>query len=183
MNETKNISERGWLWLIGVVSVVVVATVALLLVQSQDQSSDVANTQIYLLPKLNAVLNSLTFLCLLVGFYFIKNQMINAHKRVMISAFIFSVFFLVSYITYHYAAPHTSFGGSGFIQYVYYFILITHILLAIAVVPLALITFFRAWKMDYQKHKKIARWTLPIWLYVSITGVVVYLMIAPYYPL
>lgn len=174
-------SDKKWLTLIGIVSVLVVGIVGWLLVQSQGMDAPYSE-KIYLLPQFNAVINGITFLLLLTGFIFIKNGQVNAHRSVMITAFIFSIMFLISYLTYHYGAPHTSFGGEGMIKYIYYFVLISHILLAIAIIPLALITLFRAWKMDYFKHKKIAKWTLPIWLYVSLTGVLVYLMISPYYP-
>ncbi len=175
------LSEKLWLRLISAISVLVVGVVAFLLIQSQGMDAPL-NEKIYLLPEFNAYINALTFLLLLIGFVLIKNGKVVAHRSAMVSAFIFSVIFLISYLTYHYGAPHTSFGGEGLVKYIYYFILISHILLAITVVPLALITLFRAWRMDYFKHKKIARWTLPIWLYVSLTGVIVYLMIEPYYP-
>lgn len=177
----QTLSERTWLGIIGAVSVIVVIVVGLLIAQSQGMDAPVSE-QIYILPELNAYINALTFLCLFLGYVAIRRQQYQVHKSFMVSAFTLSIFFLVSYITYHYGAPHTSFGGSGMIAYTYYFILITHILLAIVIVPMALITVFRAWRMDYAKHKKIARWTLPIWLYVSSTGVIVYLMISPYYP-
>ena len=100
----------------------------------------------------------------------------------MLSAFIFSAVFLLSYVTYHSSAPETKFGGAGLIKGIYLFLLLTHIVLASIIVPLALLTLYRIWKNQVEKHKKIARWTFPIWLYVSITGVIVYLMISPYYP-
>ena len=177
----QTLSERAWLSIIGAISVIVVVVVGLLVAQSQGMSRPMVE-QIYILPELNAYINALTFLRLLFGYVAIRRQQYRVHKSFMVSAFTLSVFFLVSYISYHYGAPHTSFGGSGLIAYLYYFILITHILLAITIVPLALITVFRAWRLDHAKHKKIAKWTLPIWLYVSSTGVIVYLMISPYYP-
>ncbi len=175
------VSEKTWLGIIGLISILVVVIVGWLIGQSQGMTGPVSD-QIYILPELNAYINSLTFLCLLAGFVAIRLKRFQTHKSFMVSAFVLSVLFLISYITYHYEAPHTSYGGSGWMAYTYYFILITHILLAIVIVPLALITVFRAWRMDYKKHKKVAKWTLPIWLYVSATGVVVYLMISPYYP-
>lgn len=177
----QTLSEKRWLGLIGFISITVVAIVGLLLAQSRGMDAPISQ-QIYILPELNAYINSLTFICLTAGFVAIRKRLFQVHQSFMISAFILSVLFLVSYITYHYGAPHTSFGGEGILAFTYYSILITHILLAIVIVPLALITVFRAWRMDYQKHKKIARWTLPIWLYVSLSGVIVYLMISPYYP-
>lgn len=177
----QTVSEKTWLAIIGGISVLVIVIVGLLLVQSQGMSAPVSE-QIYLLPELNAYINTLTFICLVAGFIAIKKRHFKVHQSFMVTAFMLSVLFLVSYLTYHYGSPHTSYGGSGILAYTYYFILITHILLAIVIVPLALVTVFRAWRMDYNKHKKIAKWTLPIWLYVSATGVVVYLMISPYYP-
>jgi putative membrane protein len=173
-------NERKWYVLIGVISVVVVGVVALLLFAAQDATA--GSPEIYILPKLNALINSTVSILLIAGLYFILNKQIKAHKSCMIAAFTLSALFLVSYIIYHYNAPHTSFEGEGLIRQFYFFILISHIILAIFIVPLVLITLFRAWREDFEKHKRIARWTFPIWLYVSITGVAVYLMISPYYP-
>jgi putative membrane protein len=134
-----------------------------------------------LLPRLNAIFNSFTFVFLLAALYFIKQKNITLHKRFVFAAFTSTTFFLLSYVTYHYLTESTSYGGEGPLKYVYFFILITHILLAIVIVPLALITVTRGLNMQVEKHRKIARWTMPLWLYVSLTGVLVYLMIAPYY--
>lgn len=172
--------ERTWLIGISIISVVVVSIVALLLWLAQTAGE--TNPAIYTLPKLNALINTTVAVLLTTGFYFIRKKNIEAHRTCMYASFILSVLFLVSYITYHYNAPHTSFGGEGAVRYIYFFILLTHILLATAIVPLALVTLFRILNLQPQKHKKIARITLPIWIYVSITGVVVYLMISPYYP-
>ena len=134
-----------------------------------------------LLPRLNAIFNSFTFVFLLAALYFIKQKNITLHKRFIFAAFTSTTFFLLSYVTYHYLTESTSYGGEGPLKYIYFFILITHILLAIVIVPLALITVTRGLNMQVEKHRKIARWTMPLWLYVSLTGVLVYLMIAPYY--
>ena len=147
------------------------------------------------LPKLNAVLNGSCSILLLVSLYFIKQRNITMHKRVNIAAFCLSSLFLVSYILFHWMAPETKFGdvdGNGIatdaekaavggIRYVYYVILITHIVLAALVLPLILMSFYRGLQMQVEKHKKLVRWTFPIWLYVTVTGVIVYLMISPYY--
>lgn len=132
-------------------------------------------------PRFNAIMNTLTTLMLLIGLFFIKQKNIQAHKYCMTTAIILSVFFLLSYVTYHSMAESTSFGGEGVLKYIYYFVLITHIILAAVIVPLVLITFVRALMNDFAKHRKIAKWTLPLWLYVTVTGVMVYLMISPYY--
>lgn len=134
-----------------------------------------------ILPALNASLNFTTAVLLLTGFYFIRNKKIASHRICMIGAFTLSAIFLVSYVTYHSLTEPTSFEGTGWIRPVYYTILISHIILAAAIVPLVLITITRALRERFDRHKKIARWTFPIWLYVSITGVIVYLMLSPYY--
>lgn len=137
--------------------------------------------EVTILPLLNAIFNSFTFIFLVVALVSIKQKNIKRHRTFIWSAFTSTTLFLVSYVTYHYLTESTSYGGEGIIRYIYFFILITHILLAIAVVPLALFSLVRGLTNNIEKHKKIARWTMPIWLYVSITGVLVYLMIAPYY--
>jgi putative membrane protein len=134
-----------------------------------------------LLPRLNAIFNSFTFVFLLAALYFIKQKNITLHKRFIFAAFTSTTLFLLSYVTYHYLTESTKYGGEGPLKYIYFFILITHILLAIVIVPLALITVTRGLNMQVEKHRKIARWTMPLWLYVSLTGVIVYLMISPYY--
>ncbi|MBC8173264.1 MAG: DUF420 domain-containing protein [Chitinophagales bacterium] len=133
------------------------------------------------LPKLNAILNSAVSLLLMTGFYFIKNKNIRAHKLCMLSAFSLSGLFLISYVVYHSASESTTFGGVGFVKSLYYFILLTHIFLAAVILPFILITVSRALTERFDKHRKIARITFPLWLYVSVTGVIVYLMISPYY--
>ena len=134
-----------------------------------------------ILPMLNAIFNSFTFITLLIAFYAIKQKNIKRHRTFIWCAFGSTTLFLISYVTYHYLTESTSYGGEGFIRYVYFFILITHIILAIVVVPLALFSLARGIKNQVAKHRRIARWTMPIWLYVSATGVIVYLMISPYY--
>jgi putative membrane protein len=134
-----------------------------------------------ILPALNASLNFTTALLLLTGFYFIRNRKIHSHRLCMITAFCFSALFLISYVTYHTLTEPTSYGGEGIMRTIYFAILITHIVLAAAIVPLVLITLVRGLQEKFDRHRKIARWTFPLWLYVSITGVVVYLMLSPYY--
>lgn len=129
------------------------------------------------LPALNATLNSIATLLLLFGYYFIKRREINRHKLCMGLAFVTSCAFLASYLVYHYYAGSVPFEKEGWIRPVYFAILISHIILAAAVPPLALMTLYRAWKEQFDKHRKIARWTWPIWMYVSVTGVVIYVML------
>lgn len=134
------------------------------------------------LPVINATLNATSALLLAIGYLFIRRRQITAHKICMGSAFVTSTLFLISYLTYHYQVGSMPFGGTGWIRTVYFTILISHTVLAATVVPLALMTLSRALKGRFAKHVKIARRTLPIWLYVSITGVIVYLMLYQLYP-
>jgi putative membrane protein len=129
------------------------------------------------LPDLNAALNSLSAVFLLAGYRFIRSKNIEAHRRCMLAAFACSMLFLISYLIYHYQVGSVPFKGEGTIRAVYFTILITHTILAAAVVPLVLVTLTRALKARFEAHRRIARWTLPIWLYVSITGVLVYWML------
>ena len=129
------------------------------------------------LPALNATLNSISTMLLLFGYYFIKRKEVERHRLCMVLAFITSCLFLISYLIYHYYAGSVPFQGQGLIRGVYFTILITHIVLAATVPVLALITLYRAWKKDFRRHRAIAKWTWPIWMYVSVTGVVVYAML------
>ena len=137
---------------------------------------------LYFLPPIYAAINGLTAILLICAVVAIKNGKIQLHQNLMKTAIGCSVLFLLMYIAYHMTTPSTKFGGDNAIRGIYFFILVTHILLSIATIPLVLITFVRALAKRFDKHKKIARITFPIWLYVAITGVIVYLMIAPYYP-
>jgi putative membrane protein len=129
------------------------------------------------LPTVNAALNSLSAAFLILGFLFIKSKNIKAHKARMLAAFTSSSLFLISYLVYHYQVGSVPFKGQGAIRTLYFSILLTHTILAATVVPLVLITLTRALKQRFAAHRRIARWTFPIWLYVSVTGVVVYWML------
>ena len=129
------------------------------------------------LPDVNAALNSLSAVFLLAGYRFIRLKNQQAHRRCMLAAFSCSMLFLISYLVYHYQVGSVSFKGQGWIRLVYFTILITHTILATAVVPLALITLIRALRERFDAHRRIARWTFPIWAYVSVTGVIVYGML------
>jgi len=133
------------------------------------------------LPPVYASINATTALVLIMAIWAIKNNKKKLHERLMKTAVLLSVIFLMLYIAYHITSDSTIYGGTGIIKYFYYFILISHILLSIAVIPFVLITYFRAITSDFKKHKKIARFTFPLWLYVTISGVLVYIMISPYY--
>ncbi len=133
------------------------------------------------LPPIYAAINGITAVLLIMAVVAIKNNKRLLHERLMKGCIGLSALFLTLYIAYHITSESTSFGGEGNIKYVYFFILITHILLSIAVIPLVLFTFVRALSEQFDKHKKLAKITFPIWLYVAVTGVVVYFMISPYY--
>lgn len=134
------------------------------------------------LPHVNAVLNSTSALLLLAGFRFIRRGRVQAHRNCQVTAVATSTLFLISYLTYHYYHGATRFAGQGLVRPVYFTILITHTILAVVIVPLILITLYRAARRDFIRHRRIARWTLPLWLYVSVTGVIVYLMLYHIYP-
>ena len=133
------------------------------------------------LPPIYATTNGITAIVLVWAVIAVKNGKRKLHERLMTLAIGLSVAFLVMYVAYHMTADSTKFGGEGIVRYVYFFILVTHILLSIAIIPLVLITYVRALAKRFDKHKKIAKITFPLWLYVAVTGVVVYLMISPYY--
>ena len=165
-----------WVW---VLSIAIPAVVTVLLYLPTDAQSGL---NVRFIPMMNACINSSVSVLLLIGYYFIRQHKIAQHKLCMLSAVVMSAIFLILYVIYHYSVQETRFGGTGFIKVIYLFILLTHIVLAVVIVPLVLFTVFRALTGDFQRHKKVARWTFPLWLYVSVTGVLVYLMIAPYYP-
>lgn len=133
------------------------------------------------LPYINAGINSLTAILLVAGLVFIKQQNIRMHRTVMLAAFVLGSLFLVSYVLYHLSNESTPFGGQGLIRPVYYFLLISHIVLSVVVVRFVLLAVYFALSNQIDRHKKIVKWAYPIWLYVSITGVVVFLLISPYY--
>lgn len=133
------------------------------------------------LPPIYATLNAFTAVLLIVAFWAIKNKKVALHEKLMKTAILFSVLFLMLYVAYHMTSDSTKFGGEGALKTAYFIILISHILLSVAVIPFVLITFVRAITNQVELHKKIARFTFPLWLYVATSGVVVYVMISPYY--
>jgi len=133
------------------------------------------------LPPIYATINGITAIVLLLAFWAIKNKKIALHERLIKTAILFSITFLIMYVAYHMTSESTKFGGEGTIKYIYYVVLITHIVLSIIVIPFVLITYVRAITKNFERHKKIARITFPLWLYVAISGVAVYIMISPYY--
>ncbi len=170
--------SRKYNRLINVLAVAIPLVVAVLL--GVRQKVDLGSwTKV--LPHVNAVINSLTAILLVIGLLFIQSKNIAAHRRTMTAAFALGSVFLVSYVLYHLSNESTSFGGSGAIRPIYYFLLISHIVLSVVVVWFVLRAVYFAYSNQIAEHKKAVRWAFPIWLYVSITGVIVYLLISPYY--
>ncbi len=163
-----------------IVSIVIPVAVALLFsVRLKDFGINVA--PLSFLPPIYASINGITAILLLLAVNAIKKGKRLLHERLMTAAIACSVVFLVMYVAYHMTAEATKFGGEGAIRYVYFFLLISHIILSISIIPLVLFTYVRALSEQFDKHKKLAKITFPLWLYVAVTGVIVYLMIAPYY--
>ncbi len=180
MNESKFFSnEQLWAKVIVAISIIVPVLVTIIFYIAPPTVS--SSFDLKILPKFHAFLNGSVAILLMLSWYFIKNKNIKAHKAANVTALVLSATFLVSYVTYHTLTESTKFGGEGFIKYIYYFILLSHILLSAIILPIVLFTFLRAFTGKFEAHRKIARWTMPLWLYVSITGVLVYLMISPYY--
>ncbi len=136
---------------------------------------------IHVFATINAIINSMVSIGLVAALVAVKRKNFEMHKNIMLYTIMLSVLFLVSYIAHHLLAGDTKFGGEGTIRYVYFTILISHIFLAAIILPFILFTAYRALTGEYSQHKKLAKYTFPLWLYVSITGVIVYLMISPYY--
>ncbi len=134
------------------------------------------------LPTLNATLNGTSAVLLTIGYYFIRQRNRTAHKAFMLAAFVSSTLFLISYVIYHWNVGSVPFQGPAWARPIYYTILLSHVLLAAVILPLALLTLFWALRNRLGRHRRIARWTLPLWLYVSVTGVVVYLMLYRLFP-
>jgi putative membrane protein len=181
INNAQQISAENqkmlkWITVIAVIIPIVVAI--LLFMPSKLQ---VNSDWVYFLPHLNAVINSASTVFLLLGLVFIKSKKIELHRASMTAAMVTGAFFLVSYVVYHAAAESTPFGGQGWIRPLYFFILITHIVLAaVALFPI-LLAYYYGYTDQRDKHLKVVRYAYPIWLYVTVTGVVVYFMIKPYY--
>ncbi|AGA78361.1 DUF420 domain-containing protein [Echinicola vietnamensis] len=172
-------ANKGIYRLITVVSILVPVVVAILLFM--PAKLDLASDWVYFLPHLNAVINFTASLALIAGLVFIKNKKISYHRAAMTIAFGLGAIFLVSYVVYHASAESTSFGGEGMIRTVYFIILISHIILAaVALFPI-LLAYYYGQKGMVEKHRKIVRYAYPIWLYVTVSGVVVYWMISSYY--
>ncbi len=174
--EAVTTKEKKFNRIITVVSIVVPLVVAILF------GVKIPNVErLGFLPPIYASINGLTAVLLIMAVWAIKNGKRRLHQNLMTGCIVLSALFLLMYIAYHMTSESTSFGGEGVLRYVYFFILISHILLSIVIIPLVLKTYARAYLKQYEAHRKIAKITFPIWLYVAVTGVVVYAMISPYY--
>tara|TARA_B110000238_G_scaffold30721_1_gene31042 strand:- start:1147 stop:1677 length:531 start_codon:yes stop_codon:yes gene_type:complete len=162
-----------YIWIVSIVVPVLVAFLFTVRIPNVEPLS--------FLPPIYASINGLTAIFLIIALWAIKNKKIVLHQGLMKISIGLSLVFLVMYVAYHMTSDSTPYGGEGFMRYIYFFILITHIILSIGVIPMVLITYVRAISKQFANHKKIARYTFPIWLYIAITGVIVYLMISPYY--
>ncbi|MBU8907151.1 DUF420 domain-containing protein [Desertibacillus haloalkaliphilus] len=173
------VKKRNYKPLIIILTIVINGIVVALMSIPPVQGFDLFDVKV--LPLMNAIFNSFTFLFLLAALIAIIKKNVTLHRRFIYAAFTTTTFFLVTYVAHHMLSESTSYGGEGPLRYIYFFILITHIILAAVIVPLALMAVTRAWNMEIERHRKIARWTMPLWLYVSLTGVLVYILISPYY--
>lgn len=175
MKAKKRKEKKINVW-ITILSIIIPAVVALLFGYKIPDAKPLT-----FLPPIYASINGLTAMLLIAAVIAVKNGYRRLHENIMITCILLSLAFLAMYIAYHMTSDSTSYGGEGVIMYVYLFILITHIILSIIIIPLVLITYSKAYLNDFVSHKIWAKYTFPIWLYVAITGVVVYLMISPYY--
>jgi len=162
-----------WVWILSIAVPVIVAILFLIRIPNVNSLT--------FLPPVYATINAITAIVLTLAYFAIRNKKITLHERLMKTAIALSVVFLVMYVAYHMTSDPTPYGGVGISRPIYYFILISHILLSIGIIPLVLVTYVRAISKLFLDHKKIARYTFPIWMYIAVTGVIIYLMISPYY--
>lgn len=167
-------NDKPFLAAIGLLSVAALGFLAWLLLGNRDAAGGL---DLHFVPAINAAFNAGAALCLVLGFVAIKNERPDVHRIFMVTAFVLSSLFLTGYVIYHYVHGDTKYTGEGVMRAIYFAILASHVLLSMAVVPLSLTTFYFAWRKRFRTHRIIARVTLPIWLYVSITGVVIYFML------
>lgn len=173
MSKPEELKYKKIIWVLSIVIPVAVALLFLVRIPNVEPLN--------FLPPIYASINGVTALLLIIAYWAVKNKKLILHERLMKISIFLSVVFLVMYVAYHMTSEPTPFGGSGNIKYLYYFILISHILFSIFIIPMVLITYVRAITKMFDKHKKIGKITFPIWLYIAVTGVIVYLMIYPYY--
>ena len=176
MMQELSLKEKRYNRWITIVSIVIPVVVALLFGYKIPNAEPLS-----FLPPIYATTNGITAVLLVLAVIAIKNGKKKRHQNLMTTCIVLSALFLVMYVAYHMTSESTKYGGEGFLRYAYFFILITHIALSIAIIPLVLKTYSKAYLNDFEAHRKWAKYTFPIWLYVAITGVVVYLMISPYY--
>jgi putative membrane protein len=181
INAIKNLEESKAKIYIVVLSVVVAILVGVLNWGIEKRPEVLDENVLLLFPRFHALLNSIVAFLLMLGLYFIKNRQPEKHQKAMFGSFVVSAIFLVSYVVYHTLAEPTLYGGEGPIRMVYFFLLITHIVLAALIMPVILMTFYYAWTDKMDKHRKLAKITWPLWFYVAISGVIIYYMIEPYY--
>lgn len=178
-NQAKTIEQKYNPWII-ILSIAIPAVVVLLFnIKLYDLGFDVK--PLMFLPPIYAAINGITAILLVTAVWAIKNGNRKLHETLMKSAIACSVAFLALYVAYHMTSPSTKFGGQGIVRILYYALLLSHITLSVVVIPLVLISYVRALAQKFENHKKITKYTFPIWLYVAVTGVIVYLMISPYY--
>lgn len=173
MNKLSEKSYNRIIWVLSVIIPIVVAILFTVKIPGVERMG--------FLPPIYASINALTAVVLIIALVAVKSKKFKLHENLMKFAITLSVLFLIMYVIYHMTSTSTAFEGEGVIKYVYYFILVSHILLSIIIIPLVLFTYVKAITKKLEQHKKLARITFPIWLYVAITGVIVYLMISPYY--
>lgn len=159
----------------------VVSVLVLLLVGLMRRVKIDLGVDFSFLPPIHASLNAIAAVFLVLAFYFIRKKNVVMHRRFIYAALACSALFLLSYVLYHFTTPETRYGGTGVMRYLYFFLLITHVVLAGLILPFILLTFNRAFTGQYERHRKMARWVFPLWLYVALTGPVCYLMLKPYY--
>lgn len=181
MNKNNQSNQRNYTPIIWGLSIIAIILILAINYIPRSTTDTIFGIRLAVLPLINAILNGFAFIFLILALVMIKKKNINSHRNYIFAAFGATFLFLITYLTYHALAGSTSYGGDGFFKYLYYFILVSHIILSSILLPLALFTLTQGLNMQVEKHKKIARFTMPIWLYVSLTGVIVYLLISPYY--
>lgn len=159
----------------------IVSAVVLLLVGLMRRYKFDTGIDFSFLPPIHASLNALCAVILVFALYFIKNKQVENHRKAIYAAMVCSGLFLLSYVVYHFTTPETTYKGEGLMRTVYFFFLITHVILAAVILPFILLTFTRAYTNQFERHKKMARWVFPLWLYVAVTGPICYLMLRPFY--
>lgn len=176
---TTNFKPRNYTPAIIIITIALISAITILLRLPGVEDFDAFD--ITILPLMNAIFNVFSFVFLLAALVAILKGNEKVHKRFIYAAVVATSLFLINYVIFHTISSATSYGGEGFLKFFYYFVLITHVTLAMGIIPLALTSITSTWNRQFERHKKISRWTMPIWLYVSFTGVLVYVLIKPYY--